>query len=102
MTALWRIFRKIFQDQRGSLIRGAAFSLVVLVMGVSLLGLSGWFITAVSAVGLAGMGPVLGLIIEVLDQICAVKFGAVLAWKCRIGQNIVFAGVHEVGELEPT
>lgn len=58
MTALWAIFRLILRDQRSALLRGAALSLVVLAMGVALLGLSGWFITAAAAAGLAGAGAV--------------------------------------------
>lgn len=56
MKALWHIFRLILRDQRISLTRGAVLSLVVLIMGAALLGLSGWFITAAAAAGLAGVG----------------------------------------------
>ncbi|MBT8412323.1 MAG: ATP-binding cassette domain-containing protein [Octadecabacter sp.] len=58
MTALWHIFKVIWREQRTALWRGAALSLLVLIMGVALLGLSGWFITAAAAAGLAGMGAV--------------------------------------------
>ena len=58
MTALWHIFRLILRDQRAPLLRGAALSLLVLAMGAALLGLSGWFITAAAAAGLAGLGAV--------------------------------------------
>lgn len=36
--------------------RGAALAIVVLLMGAALLGLSGWFVTASAAAGLAGVG----------------------------------------------
>ncbi|MDO9524774.1 MAG: hypothetical protein Q7J57_04450 [Gemmobacter sp.] len=58
MRALWVIFGLILRDQRSAMLRGAALSLVVLVMGVALLGLSGWFITAAAAAGIAGVGAV--------------------------------------------
>lgn len=58
MKALWTVFHQILQTQRTALLRGAALSFVVLAMGVALLGLSGWFITAAAAAGLAGMGAV--------------------------------------------
>ncbi len=57
MTALWRIFRLILREQPTALWRGAALSFLVLAMGAALLGLSGWFITAAAAAGLAGTGP---------------------------------------------
>ncbi|WP_050527847.1 amino acid ABC transporter ATP-binding/permease protein [Pseudorhodobacter aquimaris] len=56
MRHLFSILRQILRMQRAALWRGAILSLVVLLMGVSLLGLSGWFITAAAAAGLAGMG----------------------------------------------
>jgi ATP-binding cassette subfamily C protein CydC len=52
------IFRLIVREQRTAMLRGAALSLAVIVMGVTLLGLSGWFITAAAAAGLAGAGAV--------------------------------------------
>lgn len=58
MRAVWRIFRLIVQDQKAAWMRGAALSLVVLLAGVALLGLSGWFITAAAIAGLAGAGAV--------------------------------------------
>lgn len=57
MNALWFIFRLILRDQRKALLRGAALSFAVLVMGAALLGVSGWFITGAAAAGLLGMGP---------------------------------------------
>jgi ATP-binding cassette subfamily C protein CydC len=58
MTHIWTIFRVILREQRVAILRGAALSLTVLVMGGALLGLSGWFITAAAAAGLAGVGAV--------------------------------------------
>lgn len=58
MTAIWQIFRLILHDQRGPLLRGAMLGALVLLAGAALLGLSGWFITAAAAAGLAGTGAV--------------------------------------------
>ena len=56
MSALLRIFALIWRSERASMARGSLMAVVVLVAGVALLGLSGWFITAAAAAGLAGMG----------------------------------------------
>lgn len=58
MSALWHLFRLILRDQRPAMLRGAALTLTVLLAGAALLGLSGWFITAAAAAGLAGLGAV--------------------------------------------
>lgn len=56
MRALFRILRMIWAAAPGAMARGAALSVVVLVAGAALLGLSGWFITAAGAAGLARLG----------------------------------------------
>lgn len=56
MTRLWRIFKLLWQAHPWAMWRGALAALAVLVMGAGLLGLSGWFITATGAAGLAGIG----------------------------------------------
>lgn len=56
MRHLARIVRLAIREQRLALLRGAFLSLLVLLMGVSLLGLSGWFITVAAAAGLVGAG----------------------------------------------
>ncbi|MBT9372331.1 ATP-binding cassette domain-containing protein [Rhizobium sp. CSW-27] len=58
MSALLHIFRLIVADQKAALARGALLGILVLAMGAALLGLSGWFITAAAAAGLAGLGTV--------------------------------------------
>lgn len=58
MSDLWRIWLLMWQSGRRSLLRGAGLGFAVLAMGGLLLGLSGWFITAAAAAGLAGMGAV--------------------------------------------
>lgn len=85
MTALWTIFRLILRDQRTSMLRGVALSLVVLVMGVALLGLSGWFITAAAAAGLAGAGAVF----DVFRPSAMVRFLALGRAAARYGERML-------------
>ncbi|NIY73641.1 ATP-binding cassette domain-containing protein [Marivivens donghaensis] len=56
MTALLRIFALMMKRQRRSMIVGAVLALAVLLAGIGLLSLSGWFITAAAAAGMAGIG----------------------------------------------
>lgn len=85
MTALWRIFRLILQEQPAALLRGAALSFAVLVMGAALLGLSGWFITAAAAAGLAGMGAVF----DVFRPSAMVRFLALGRAVARYGERVL-------------
>ncbi|GGH60575.1 ATP-binding cassette domain-containing protein [Frigidibacter albus] len=85
MTALWTVFAVILRDQRSALLRGAALSLVVLVMGVALLGLSGWFITAAAAAGLAGAGAVF----DVFRPSAMVRFLALGRAAARYGERVL-------------
>ncbi|NBD29783.1 MAG: ATP-binding cassette domain-containing protein [Alphaproteobacteria bacterium] len=56
MNALLRMIRLLVASDRRALARGMALSITVLAMGATLLALSGWFITAAAAAGLAGLG----------------------------------------------
>lgn len=85
MTALWTVFAAILRDQRTALLRGAVLSLVVLVMGVALLGLSGWFITAAAAAGLAGTGAVF----DVFRPSAMVRFLALGRAAARYGERVL-------------
>lgn len=85
MTALWHIFRLILRDQRVALLRGAALSLVVLLAGVALLGLSGWFITAAAAAGLAGTGAMF----DVFRPSAMVRFLALGRTAARYGERVL-------------
>ncbi|AKI02195.1 cysteine export CydDC family ABC transporter permease subunit/ATP-binding protein CydC [Hoeflea sp. IMCC20628] len=85
MKALWGIFRIILRDQKTALIRGAALSLVVLVAGIALLGLSGWFITAAAAAGLAGMGATF----DVFRPSAMVRFLALGRTVARYGERLL-------------
>lgn len=56
MRHLLALVLAVVRGERAALFRGFALSITVLAMGVALLGLSGWFITAAAAAGLAGAG----------------------------------------------
>lgn len=56
MKDLFALFRLMLRLRRKSMLQGAVLTIVVLIAGVGLLGLSGWFITAAAAAGLAGVG----------------------------------------------
>ncbi|MEP2920610.1 MAG: ATP-binding cassette domain-containing protein [Sulfitobacter sp.] len=85
MSALWSIFRLILREQPAALWRGAALGFVVLVMGAALLGLSGWFITAAAAAGLAGAGAVF----DVFRPSAMVRFLALGRATARYGERIM-------------
>ncbi|WP_444430204.1 hypothetical protein ACTTAM_01505 [Rhodobacter capsulatus] len=55
MIALFRLARRLSEAERQAFLRGLALMVTVLVMGVALLGLSGWFVTAAAAAGIAGV-----------------------------------------------
>lgn len=85
MRALWAIFRFILWDQRSAMLRGAALSVVVLAMGAALLGLSGWFIMAAAAAGLAGTGAVF----DVFRPSAMVRFLALGRAAARYGERML-------------
>jgi ATP-binding cassette subfamily C protein CydC len=85
MRALWRIFALILADQRRPLLRGAALGLLVLLMGAALLGLSGWFITAAAAAGLAGLGASF----DVFRPSAMVRFLALGRTTARYGERLL-------------
>ncbi|MFT6425453.1 MAG: ATP-binding cassette subfamily C protein CydC [Celeribacter sp.] len=85
MKALLQIFRIILREQPVAFSRGALLSVVVLVMGVALLGLSGWFITAAAAAGLAGMGAVF----DVFRPSAMVRFLALGRAAARYGERVL-------------
>jgi ATP-binding cassette subfamily C protein CydC len=85
MKALWMIFKLIWRDQRTAMLRGAALSVVVLAMGAALLGLSGWFITAAAAAGLAGTGAVF----DVFRPSAMVRFLALGRAAARYGERML-------------
>lgn len=56
MKRLFPLLRLMLGASPRAMARGAAMAVLVLLMGVALLGLSGWFIVAAGAAGLAGIG----------------------------------------------
>lgn len=56
MADLHAIVRLFWQHERRSLLRGWILAVLVLLAGIALLGLSGWFITAAGVAGLLGAG----------------------------------------------
>ncbi|MFN7053448.1 MAG: ABC transporter, partial [Gemmobacter sp.] len=85
MRALWNIFVLVLRDQRRALLRGALLGLAVLLMGVGLLGLSGWFITAAAAAGLAGLGAVF----DVFRPSAMVRLLALSRAAARYGERLL-------------
>ena len=85
MKHLFPLLRQIMREQSTALWRGAALSLIVLLMGVALLGLSGWFITAAAVAGLAGMGAVF----DVFRPSAMVRFLALGRTAARYGERLL-------------
>ncbi|WP_128515115.1 amino acid ABC transporter ATP-binding/permease protein [Tabrizicola thermarum] len=85
MRHLWPILRLMWRDQRSALLRGAGLSAVVLAMGAALLGLSGWFITAAAAAGLAGAGASF----DVFRPSALVRFLALGRAAARYGERVL-------------
>lgn len=84
MNHLLRIFRLMLAAQRRPLAQGAVLALVVLLMGAALLGLSGWFITAAAAAGLAGLGATF----DVFRPSAMVRFLALGRTAARYGERL--------------
>ncbi|BBU55963.1 ABC transporter ATP-binding protein [Mameliella alba] len=84
MKALFRITRLLLQGERRAFLRGFALAVTVLLMGVALLGLSGWFITAAAAAGLAGIGAVF----NVFGPSAMVRFLALGRTAARYGERL--------------
>jgi len=85
MRALLPIVRRIWAREWWSLLRGTALSAVVLIAGIALLGLSGWFITAAGLAGLAGMG----IAFDVFRPSAGVRFLALGRTAARYGERIL-------------
>lgn len=85
MRALWRVFRRILAGNRWAMTRGALLAATVLMAGVALLGLSGWFITAAGIAGLAG-----GLVaFDVFRPSAGVRFLALGRTAARYGERLL-------------
>tara|TARA_Y100000815_G_scaffold232876_1_gene223752 strand:- start:294 stop:1967 length:1674 start_codon:yes stop_codon:yes gene_type:complete len=85
VKALFSIVRRIWAREWWSLLRGTVLSAVVLIAGIALLGLSGWFITAAGLAGLAG----LGIAFDVFRPSAGVRFLALGRTAARYGERIL-------------
>lgn len=85
MMPLFRILRLIWQEERAALWRGLLLSVAVLVAGAMLLGLSGWFITASGAAGLAGIG----IAFDVFRPSAGVRMLALGRTAARYGERLL-------------
>ncbi|MDF2231998.1 ATP-binding cassette domain-containing protein [Albimonas sp. CAU 1670] len=84
MRPLLAALRLLWRGQRGPLLLGLALSVCVLAMGGALLGLSGWFVTAAGAAGLAGAG----LVFDVFRPAAGVRFLALGRTAARYGERL--------------
>ncbi|MGM0585161.1 MAG: amino acid ABC transporter ATP-binding/permease protein [Pseudomonadota bacterium] len=85
MTPLWRAFRLVWGAERSAMRRGAALTVCVLAMGAGLLALSGWFITAAGAAGLAGIG----VAFDVFRPSAGIRFLALGRTAARYGERLL-------------
>ncbi|WP_460272238.1 thiol reductant ABC exporter subunit CydC [Celeribacter sp. ULVN23_4] len=85
MRRLWYIFRVMMRGETKALGRGLLLAALVLMMGGALLGLSGWFIVAASAAGLAGTGAVF----DVFRPSAMVRFLAITRTATRYGERVL-------------
>jgi ATP-binding cassette subfamily C protein CydC len=85
MSPLWRLNRLIWREERAALLRGLILSVAVLMAGAALLGLSGWFIAATGAAGLAG----LGIAFDVFRPSAGVRFLALGRTAARYGERLL-------------
>ena len=84
MRALAPTLQLLLRAASWAMARGAILSVVVLLMGVSLLGLSGWFITATGLAGLAGIG----IAFDVFRPSAGVRFLALGRTAARYGERL--------------
>jgi len=85
VRALFRIAGLVWARERRSLLRGVLLSVAVLLAGIGLLGLSGWFITAAGVAGLAGLGATF----DVFRPSAGVRFLAIGRTAARYGERML-------------
>ncbi|MQY42566.1 ATP-binding cassette domain-containing protein [Epibacterium sp. SM1969] len=85
LLPLIQIARLLISSNKTALLRGALLACVVLIMGASLLALSGWFILATGAAGLAG----LGVAFDVFRPSAGVRFLALGRTAARYGERLL-------------
>lgn len=84
MRALLKMIALLLAGERRAFARGLGLSLVVLAMGVALLALSGWFITAAAAAGMIG----LGVVFNVFVPSAMIRFLALGRTAARYGERL--------------
>ncbi|MCC5968689.1 MAG: thiol reductant ABC exporter subunit CydC [Pararhodobacter sp.] len=85
MRHLFAILILLWRAERTALLRGAALSIIVLVMGLALLGLSGWFISAAGLAGLLGLGATF----DIFRPSAGVRFLAIGRTAARYGERLL-------------
>ncbi|MFA7413366.1 MAG: ATP-binding cassette domain-containing protein [Rhizobium sp.] len=85
MTRLLRILVRVWRPHLMGLALGSLLSVLVLVAGIALLGLSGWFITATGIAGLAGIG----IAFDVFRPSAAIRFLALGRAAARYGERVL-------------
>ena len=85
MSAFLTLFRLIWREEQAAFWRGLALSVTVLVAGATLLGLSGWFITAAGVAGLAGIG----IAFDFFRPSAGVRFLALGRTAARYGERVL-------------
>lgn len=84
MKLLMKISIFLLKDERRAFVQGLVLSLCVLVMGLALLALSGWFITAAAAAGMIGLGT----LFNVFAPSAMVRFLALGRTAARYGERL--------------
>lgn len=85
MKRLLRIFVRVWRPHLKGLALGSLLAVLVLVAGIALLGLSGWFITATGIAGLAGIG----IAFDVFSPSAAIRFLALGRAAARYGERVL-------------
>jgi ATP-binding cassette, subfamily C, bacterial CydC len=85
MNAILQICTRLYRGQRQYFLRGLALSLCVLLAGIGLLGLSGWFIVAAGMAGMAGVG----IMFDVFRPSAGIRLLALGRAAARYGERMV-------------
>lgn len=85
MKTLLPFIRLLLTAAPWAMARGAALTVVVLLMGAALLGLSGWFITATGIAGITGVG----IAFDVFRPSAGVRFLALGRTAARYGERLL-------------
>lgn len=85
MKALLPFLHLLLTAAPWAMARGAALTVIVLLMGAALLGLSGWFITATGIAGIAGIG----IAFDVFRPSAGVRFLALGRTAARYGERLL-------------